>query len=182
MKLVAKRSDANFEIVWWKPDIESCLHNDRGRRKVDSKITIENIEFEEPSEELVNKYKIKVTKKEVVKKPNWKVWAQEKGFDDDKLKSSSWCLGGTSGNCWGDEKSIISSDPQPISFTEFDNLLEKICPAIGFLQYKKLYNETVTTEIKGDGDYYGGYVEYANYICNLSKLNEMLIEMGLIKA
>jgi hypothetical protein len=82
----------NYEIIWWEPDIAACLHNDRGRRKIDSKITIENIAFEEPSKELIETWKIKVTKKQIVRKPEWQAWAQEN--DVHEIKSDSWSLGG----------------------------------------------------------------------------------------
>lgn len=50
------------------------------------------------------------------------------------------------------------------------------------MQYKKLYNHCVTTETEGEGDYYGGHVEHAFFVCNLPKLHEMLVEMEIVKA
>jgi hypothetical protein len=171
-----------FEIVWWTPDIEACLHNDRGRRDQDSGITIQNIAFEKPSKDLIKTWNVKVIRKEIVLKPLWKVWAEESGAGgSDKLESNRWCLGGTSGNCWGPEKYNVSPTPQPASFKEFDELLEQICPQITFLQYKKLYNETVTTESMGDSDYYGGHVEYAKYVCDLPRLYDLLEQMGVLE-
>lgn len=176
--------DILFSIVWWSPDREACLRNDRGRRHRDSKITIENCPFEEPSQTLIEAWGMKkrVTRKRVVKKPDWKVWAQEVGAgSSDKLKGSSWSLGGTSGNCWNNELHRISAEPQPVSFAEFDSLLEEVCPQISFLQYKKLYNETVTTETSYDHDYYGGSTESACFVCDLPKLYDMLVQMEIIK-
>jgi hypothetical protein len=60
--------------------------------------------------------------------------------------------------------------------------MERVCPNMTFLQYKKVYNATVTTETKGEDDYYGGHVEYACYVCDIPKLYEMLKEMGVVAA
>jgi len=173
-----------FEIVWWGEDRESCKWNDRGRRKLDSAITIDNAPFEVPSQELALAFNIpesRIVRKKVERKPAWKVWAQEHGFGkEEKMKGSGWSLGGTSGSCWSDEKSHVSAEPQPASFKEFDELLTEICPNISFLAYKKLYNETVTTETSGEGDYYGGYVEHACYVCDVKKLYDMLVEMNVV--
>lgn len=187
--LLGDKFELLFEIVWWSPNVEDCLHNDRGRRAVDSRITIENIVFEEPSKELIEEWNMKkrVTRKRVVRKPNWQVWAEESGIwfsksdkAKDTLKSDTWCLGGTSGSCYGNDLSPVSAGPQPTSFKEFDDLLEKVCPQISFLQYKKLYNHCVTTDTESHGDYYGGNVEYGFYICHLPKLYEMLVKMGIV--
>jgi hypothetical protein len=171
-----------FEIIWWGEDREACKWNDRGRRHVNSAITIDNAPFEQPSQELALAFGIpenRIVRKRVYRKPAWKVWAQENGLGNtDKLKSCSWSLGGTSGSCWDNELRHVSGEPQPASFSEFDSLLEQVCPNISFLAYKKLYNETVTTETSGEGDYYGGYVEHACYVCDIAKLYELLVAAG----
>lgn len=171
----------SFEIIFWKKDIEACLHNDRGRRSLKSTISIENLPFEEPSKELIDEFKIKVTKMNVYRKPNWKVWAQENGLSDDpEMKSESWSLGGTWANCWGNS-GAVSASPQPETFKEFDTLLEKVCPNISFLQYRKIYGGCVKTKTYTKGDYYGGSVEYCQYVCDVEKLYNELINTGLIK-
>jgi hypothetical protein len=175
--------EIHFEIVWWSKSVEDCLHNDRGRRKLNSRTSIENIPFEEPSEELLEKFNIsekRCIRKRVVRKPEHKAWAGENDLGDaDKLYSDSWSLGGTWGNCWGDTGTVSPGAPLT-SFQEFDDLLERICPTINFLTYKKLYNATVSIEDYSEGDYYGGSVTYAKFVCDLKKLHEMLSEMQLI--
>lgn len=179
----SRNFEYQFEIVWWSKSIEDCLHNDRGRRKLNSRTSIENIPFEEPSKELLEKFDIsekQCIRKLVVRKPEHKAWAGENDLGDaDRLYSDSWCLGGTWGNCWGNSGTVSPGTPLT-SFKEFDDLMERICPTLNFLQYKKLYNNTVSVEDYSEGDYYGGSVSYAKFVCDLKKLHEMLREMQLI--
>jgi hypothetical protein len=97
------------------------------------------------------------------------------------MKSDTWCLGGTTGSCWGPEKHTVSASTPPTSFKEFDDVLERVCPNITFLQYKRIYNHSVLSDTEHHSDYYGGSVEYGFYVCDLPKLYEMLVEMKLIK-
>lgn len=171
----------SFDISYWEKDVETCLWNDRGRRSRNSKITIENIPFEEPSEELAG-HKIKIMKRKIAKKPDYKVWAGELGLGGNKfLQSDSWSLGGTVGSCWDDTKHTVDAEPAPVSFKEFDELLERICPNITFLKYKKVYNEVVNTKIEYYHDYYGGSTSSCRYICDLEKLYNALCEMKEIQ-
>jgi len=173
-----------YEIVLWEPDVEACIWNDFERRFNNSKITIENAKFEEPSDELIKKFNITITRKKVVKKPNHAIWARMNGVSlnkDDTMTSESWCLGGTAGSCWSDEKSNVSSSPQPVSFERLDDLLSKVCPNINFMKYKEISNQFVSIETTGDSDYYGGHTEYAHYECNIKDLYDYLLENGDIK-
>lgn len=171
-------SELIFEIVFWEKDIDSCLWNDFGRRKVQSRITIENLPFEEPSKELLKEFNINLIRKLIVRKSAAKLWMHAT-VGSESLKSSTWCLGGNGKNCWGDEWTIHSTS-QPASFREFDDLLTNICPSITFLQYKKIYEESVSIEESSEGDYYGGNADYACYSCDLEKLYQSLLEMRLI--
>ena len=170
----------NIEIIFWEENREACLWNDRGRRKKNSKITIENLPFEVPSNQLLKSFNIKMTRMYVERKPYFKVWAAEKGLysEKDKLCSSSWCLGGTSRNCYGEEHEV-SGSAQDISFTELDTFLEEHYPNVTFMQYKKILRDCVESKETGNSDYYGGYVKYAHYECDLESLYKLLSEMGL---
>lgn len=172
----------SFEIVWWKEDREACKWNDRGRRLKTATITIDNSPFEKPDLEQFKGYKVSLVSMKVVRKPDWLVWSHENGFGSDKdYDSSSWSLGGTSGSCYGGGLSRVRAEVQPVSFEGFDSLLEKVCPDITLLKYKKLYAETVRIKTYGDSDCYGGSVEYAQYSCDLEKLYGKLVEMELIQ-
>lgn len=169
----------SFKIVWWTPNKEACKHNDAGRRSESSVAQIENMPFEEPDATLVKKYKIGVTRKEVVRKADYRLWAALQGLgDQDTLESSTWCLGGT----WGDyngHTGTVSPSPQPLNFEEFDKLLEEICPNITFLQYKKLYGNCVEIRESSESSYYGGTTNYARYVCDLKKLYDGLKTLGI---
>ncbi len=176
----------SYHIIWWPKNIDACLWNDRGRRKINSEITIRNLPFDEPNADLLGISQKNIERKRIVKKPSFVIWSAEAGFsgfsgDKNKLKSSCWSLGGTSGSCWGGSMSTVTPSPQPISFEEFDQLLEQTCPEISLLKYKNLYAKTVTVETEGCSDYYGGYTTSAWYECDLEKLYSLLLEMNLIQ-
>lgn len=97
-------------------------------------------------------------------------------MNDGKMRSGSWCLGGTW--CSYSDHGNVSADPQP-EFINFDSLLEQINPNISYLKYKKLYNECIEIETFSDSDYYGGRTENANYSCDIKLLYDRLIEMGI---
>ena len=160
-------------LHWWKPDVEMCLLNDKGRRSENASITIKNAKFEEPDREFIEKLrekfpilkdkKVEAERHSIVLKPSWKAFAEE--YDmyinrDGQVRSDTWSLGGTWRDCW-DNQGTVSAEAEPNTFREFDNLLEKICPNISFLQYKSLYSEVVHYDTDSEGDYYGGSVTYA---------------------
>lgn len=176
-KIDYKKYEIN--VIFFEKDIDACLHNDVGRRSVDSKITIKNIPFEEISDKLIKKYKITVVRKKIVKKNGFELWKSVNSVQQDVLSSDKWSLGGTWGSYTGSSGSI-SPDPQPISFKEFDDLLFKMCPNIGFLQYKKLYNDSVEIVQDSRGDYYGGSESYAYYQCDMKKLYQSMQLMGIV--
>jgi hypothetical protein len=189
IKLVNLTKVKNVEIQYWIPDVDVCLWNDKYRRSTNSEITIKNAKVEEPNIELIKTtcpslkdIEITIVKNNVMRKENWKMFADKHGLyhDNGIVKSDTWSLGGTVGNCWNDHQSRVSSEPQPTSFFQFDDLLESVCPNINFLQYKKLYNNCVTTNTSGEGDYYGGYVEYAYFQYDIRNLYNQLIDMGFI--
>lgn len=175
-------ADDHYElaVVWWTKDVKTCIHNDQGRRHLDSKNTIEHLPFEEPDRKRLYPFiENRIERQEVFRKPDSKVWVEVNGLPSNmKMESSSWSLGGTSCGYDGGT-SIHHADPQPTNFVEFDDLLEKTCPNITFLQYKKLYNHSVSIIEYGDSDYYGGYTKYAKYECDLTKLYDLLKEMGV---
>lgn len=179
----------DITIQFWTPSVDDCLWNDKYRRSVNSEITIKNAKFEEPVieqiKELCPKLKnivIKVYKNYVIRKPHWKMFADKHRIEhiDGIVKSDTWSLGGTVGNCWNDNIHTVSSDTQPITCKEFDSLLESACPHITFLQYKKLYNMCVNIESYTENDYYGGSVEYGYYYFDISTLFSELMELGLV--
>lgn len=174
------------EIHFWEPDIEKCLHNDVGRRKQNSIMTIKNTKIETPDLKRIKgetgNEDITIIKHEIVEKPFWKVKADEMDVyvrDGKYIYSDEWNMGGSHGNCWDSTQYPVSGD-EPVDFTQFDSLLEKICPNITFLQYKIIYKQCVETDNRYESDYYGGGVTYGYYKCDLEKLFGMLEERGLL--
>jgi hypothetical protein len=184
-KIIPQRREAAaqkhpvFKIVCWRLDREACLHNDRGRRTKNSAITIQNAHFEMPDRKRLAPYVTDIEYRNVERKPDARVWADEiEGAEKGKLRSASWSLGGSTGSYTG-HTSYHEAEPQPTSFEELDLLLEKMCPQITFLQYKRVNRECVTVETDSSSDCYGGSRNYAYFECDLEKLYGLLAEMGV---
>lgn len=176
-----------FEFVchlyWWREDRETCLYNDIGRRIQNSTNSILNLPFEEPDIQILGKYfkESKINVRKVQRKSKFQVWIAENDFSGNGLlKSSRWSTGGSWKNCWGNS-GTVDADDTPLSFEEFDKLLEKICPSISFLLYKKIYAECVSIVDYGESDYYGGYRNFQQFQCDLKKLYGLLIRNQLIE-
>ncbi len=170
-------------IDYWQPNKDACLWNDRGRRDTNSSLSINLIEIEAPDAEKIEKeYGIPtaVKKHYIVRKPPHLVMTGENGIrnlrDGKYFVSDSWCLGGIEYGWNGGQWSISAEDA--LNFDLFDELLEKICPCITFLQYKKLYKECVKVEEFNSSDYYVKSTS-ARYVCDAEKLYNMLVEMGV---
>jgi len=175
-----------IRFVYFKEDREACLYNDRERnRNKLANITIVNADYEKPDIDTLQKdfpkFEFELLEKEVHKMNIFesKFLTRASYYDENELRSDTWCLGGTWGNCWGDSGQV-GADEQPTEFKEFDELLLDICPNITFLQYKALYGATVTIETEEEHDYYGGSVENAYYKCDLKELYDKMVQMGLI--
>lgn len=183
LKQKTSKYKVSFEIFWWAEDKEACLWNDKKRgREFDSSRTITTMPFETPSNELLNEFEITTcVKKIVVRKSRAKFLAQQHDLGDTStLESEAWGLGGTSGSCYDNDLQSVSASEQPTTFDKFDDLLEKLCPQVTFLQYKKLYAKTVTIKKHTSHDYYGGSIEYAKFECDLIEFFEMLEDMNLL--
>lgn len=195
--------EVKLYVHQWNEDRETCLHNDKmrvnsGERKVGSEATIRTRPYEYIQKDQLKKYRenshiaaIKFERHSVKKLNTYDtMFAPLIGYDRieyhaDKSKktkymySESWSAGGTWGNCWGDEGTI--SPDKPLNFEELDELFEKICPNITYLQYKKIQQECVEIDEYTEHDYYGGVEHLQRWRCDLEKLYEMLKEMKLIK-
>jgi predicted kinase len=181
-----------FELVYWREDRDSCLHNDKNRRATSSEVSIKNLPYEKPDlsmfPELSQKrvQAMRVVRKSssiawisaLLEKLEYSEWQIEQVTDSLEIKSSSWCLGGTWGS-WDGSSGTVSAD-SPIEFDEFDRLLEVACPNIGFLTYKKLKRECCTLVTREEGDYYGGSTTNSRHICDVQKLYDILVEMKIL--
>lgn len=171
-------------IDYWTPDKQACLWNDRGRRSIDSKKSIEHLNLERINVKKIEEkfgIKTKLETHSVAYKPAYLIMGEEndvKIHDNKYLDSSTWCLGGEAWG-WDGGMHYIGSE-SPCNFDEFDELIEKICPTITFLQYKKLYANCVNVEERSNSDYYSNTRE-AFYRCDLEKLYNMLNDMDIYK-
>lgn len=84
--------------------------------------------------------------------------------------------GATGGSCWGGTPEPFTADTteEERQFSELDTILEKYWPTITFLEYKKLYRDSVTTTNRYSNDYYGNYTEYSVQRVNLWDLFQRL--------
>ena len=186
-KFTEKYTVEKIIIDVWKPDKESCIWNDRARRDVrgyGAELSIRTMNPERIDIKVIeDKFgvKTKLELHDVVRAPAYQVMIAENDMHNvvgKYLESDSWCLGGVSYS-WTGEKFPLSPE-RSRNFDAFDNLLEKICPQITFLQYKKIYAKCVTEEERSSSDYYTNARE-GYWCCDLEKLYVMLEEMGLYK-
>lgn len=71
-----------------------------------------------------------------------------------------YSLGGEhGGNCWGDEPSAYISSGDEDRTLNIDEILEKYCPDIPYLQYKKILKLIKSYEYT-EYEYYGNYTDY----------------------
>lgn len=178
----------SYRIIYhfWNEDRETCLHNDKGRRSVDSSITIKNAPYEQVDMDYIEKdikdyiYDHRVKNHTVVRATVYDKFFQSYGTisDPDIMKSEEeWTLGGTTRDWNGSVELMRDETPD---FVEFNELIEQVCPNISFIQYKNIYRKCVVQKTRTDYDYYGGYEEKAWWECNLKALYKILLEKGLI--
>jgi hypothetical protein len=170
----------------WKPDKDACRWNDmarHGSRHIFSQFSIDCLDIGYIDvDDIEEKFGIKTQLKlhDIIRAPAYQVMVAQNNIRNNGkyLESSTWSLGGTSYGLSGSEHHF--SAEQPVEFEEFDELLERICPQITYLQYKKVNRACVTMEERPISDYYTSGNE-GYWRCDLEKLYEMLTEMELYK-
>lgn len=94
----------------------------------------------------------------------------------------SWETGGMQGgSCWNDDEptSYSSSETEP-DFESFDQLLEKVCPNISFLQYKNICSQVGRKYDSSLGEYYGNCTNYAHKYIDMKELYDCLVDKEII--
>ena len=177
-----------YRIIYhfWNEDRETCLHNDNGRRSVDSSITIKNAPYEPVDVDYIEKdikdyiFDHQVKNHTVVRATVYDKFFQSYGStsEPDIMKSEEWTLGGTTRDWNGNTVEFLKE--QTPDFVEFDELIEQVCPNISFIQYKNVYRKCVTQKTRTEHDYYGGSEERAWWECDMKTLYKTLLEKGLI--
>ena len=103
------------------------------------------------------------------------------GGDTDQLEIK-WETGGMSGgNCWDDSnpQSYTASEVEP-EFVVLDVILEKVCPAMTYLQYKALERE-IDTDSYTEHEYYGNNTNYGRRRLSVNDLWKFLVARGYCK-
>lgn len=102
-------------------------------------------------------------------------------YDDEGyavINSERWSNGGNWVNYMGNSSSVSPESPK--EFDELDEILNKICPDITYLQYKKLHKQCVTLKTEDEHDYYGGSISYSWWSCNVDLFKDVLQKMGYL--
>lgn len=175
--------EPSFEIEYWPADIETCLRNDKGRRKSSSAFTIEHSKLEEMTEDIFKErlgFIVPVHSHKTILKDEYKLIVdgiKKNSIKDDRyLYSSEWYVGAE----YPDKIYIYKEEKVPSDFVELDEILEKYFPDITYLQYKRLKRECVELEDFEEHDYYTGTVYKARYVCDLKKLYAFIKERSNI--
>lgn len=182
----------DIEIHYWNLDRESCLHNDKERREKNSELTIKEALLEELNiEEIKNATsleKIVIFKHDVVRKSNLQLAldmtltnslnVDECNAENRKyLYSDKWLIEGTRryyvDSEWNQGYRNLDRENPILEFKEFDDIIENICPALTFIEYRELKRLTVDIEEIVENDYYT-YATYERWRCDLYKLEEYL--------
>lgn len=172
-------NDFRIVIHHWRENRDNCLYNDKYRRDKSCKASIMNLPLDDPNGyDFESEIEVSIEYHDVIKKTIYEGEFEPISRDDNTIRSNTWCSGGDWADCWGNHGSCVVENP--VTFTELDNLLERICPNITYLQYKKIEKECIEIETKYEMDYYGGCQQDSYYKCDLKKLYETLMEMGLI--
>ena len=177
----------NIIIEYWEENKENCIINDMYRGDEDSKLTINNlsmgsINVDKLKEDLLKKFpsigieSCTINYHKIAKKSIYQFY-KDKFKIEDKVYSQKWIISGESWNISGES---WREDPEEsCAFIEFDNLLMKMCPNILYFEGKQLYRLTVSEEINEEHDYYSN-ITYGQYVCNIDKLIDYLIEKGYL--
>lgn len=106
-------------------------------------------------------------------------------YRDRAELQEEWLSGGQDGgNCWDDEPNNpvyhnpVYPDDEP-ALTELDNILLKVCPNIGLLQYRKV-EQLIKYNTRHQSEYYGNYYIYSIKTIRIDELWDCLLEVGAI--
>lgn len=179
--------DYTIKLHIWEPNIEYCLHNDEGRRAVNSAFTIKNAKLEYNISDLEREFpemKFEVEHHKTVWASSWDKFKAKYGRDYygrelEYITSGSWTTGGTWANCWGNE-GTCAAEPED-DFETLDDILAVEFPNISYLQFKELKKKYIELEEWGDNDYYGGCEYKAQWKIKVRDLYDFLVEKGQIK-
>jgi len=183
----------------WNEDRETCIYNDRLRRKTSSQLSIKNMVYEPITgiediwkavgNDYVAKAEFLYERHFVHAKPEYKKWFESVlgmdmgesyvSFSDkpfishDKIVSDEWSLGGEFGTYQGDMGYVSAENP--VKFTELYDLLLRINNDIPYRVVKKV-EDCIKVEKRHQSDYYSGGVDYAHYEVSCEDIFNIICE------
>lgn len=196
LSLILNLSNIDLHIIWFKPDIDSCLYNDLGRRKKSSANIIKHAVLEEVDTiKLANELEgivktVSVIQKDVERKDE--IFTYDLCNDDDTMiysyfnsrdyrwyiESESWDTGGNWCDCWGNTGTYYSEEPP--YFTElYDIFLEEI--ELTEEERNYIEEELVIIVEEREPDYYGGCRYFSYKTIDLKDLLDYLVSIGKIE-
>lgn len=91
--------------------------------------------------------------------------------------STSWTLGGTSNNCWGDSSSVSVELEPDLPF--LDEFFIAFYPQISFMQYK-IVSKAIAYSTSYENDYYGGSTTQSHKKLGFEQLSSAMIKANVI--
>ena len=86
------------------------------------------------------------------------------------------------GNCWDNSvPQAYTSNDKPEDLGILDAILEKVCPDINFLKYKKLYDTLTKYDTRTESQYYGNSSDFANKTIYIKELYQYLVDEKYIE-
>lgn len=162
----------------WNDDIESCLWNDKGRREIDSELTIRKMKIAKikPSDFFDFPVHVQVENHTVVRKPEFlmsNAFANLEIKDGRYMDSDHWTISKTYHHYWSSSCSHKEYDVEPLDFVELEEYLMSLDLHFPYLLYKKIWRECVTKEEDYISDYYeSSTVQF--WRCDMEKLYQIL--------
>ena len=89
---------------------------------------------------------------------------------------TSWSLGGTHGNCYGEKTE--SSAEMETDLTQLDDFIMSQYPNIGFMQYKMI-ERSITKNVQNDSDWYGGETKTASKEIDFGTLANVVVKVKM---
>lgn len=170
-------------IHQWNEDRDTCVKNDEGRRDETSIGLIRSAEYHEVDlqrlQDDLKKYRGVTVHPEIIHhvvelKPSWQREHGDVISPDGILRSSKYLTGGAAGNCWNDEMSCVEGEEIKL-FTELYDFLADAFPDLKLSDWRKIEPEVVSQENWQTEEYYGGFSNYIQWVCDINKLY-MLME------
>lgn len=171
-------ADGNIIFIYFKPDISTCLYNDKYRnRKLNSINTIKYSTVVDPRTWLPATDHYKCLER-TTHKMDYICYLLCKSKYPVILTSDKWCTGGTYGTCWDENgPSELPAYDAPSYEEAFD--LDDIIKTFN-LPTNFSFKSAISVESTSEADYYGGVAYYDYYVLSLpTAIKKHLNSLGI---